>query len=303
MRTITIKAWAKINLTLDVLGKRPDGYHELASVMQAISLYDTLTISESNKPGIEIKLTETKSIKKRPDLPIGEGNLVYQAAQLLTTKFNIRKGILIELQKNIPIAAGLAGGSSDCAATLLGLNHIFDLNISQRQLLDIGKELGADVPFCIMGNDTGPSGTALAEGIGERLTPLPSHPGVNIVLARLPVMVSTKKIFSYYTGRSEQQTSAMVQALKTNDVKKIAANLANDLVPIVTGLHPEVLTLITAFREQNAMGVSMTGSGPTVFAYYPTEASAFMAIKNISEQFPDCEIFSTNTKQQIDKLN
>ena len=287
MKSLNIRAWAKLNLTLDVIGKRPDGYHELSSVMQAITLYDDLTIEISNNPGITI----TTNV---PSLPVDENNLIYKAAKLLTDEYGIKQGIAVNLKKYIPIAAGLAGGSSNCAATIKGINQLFGLKISETRLLEIARKLGADVHFCLMVESAG--GTARAEGVGEKLTHLPAHPGVSIALARLPVDVSTKEIFSKYFGRTEGQTPAMIRALTTGNVKKIAENLANDLTPIATGMYPEILRLFAAFREQNALGVSMTGSGPTVFAYFPTEAEGIAAVKQISKQFPDCEMFCVKPK-------
>ena len=280
IRTITKKAFAKINLTLDVQSKRPDGYHEIASVMQTVGLYDILIIETKENPGI---LLTTNS----PGLPAGEGNLAYQAAQLLVSEYNIKQGVSIELRKYIPIASGLGGGSSDCAAVLHGVNELLGLKVPLARLLELGRRLGADVPFCLVG------GTAQAEGIGERITPLPPHPTVSIVLARLPVLVSTKEIYAKWHGQSENQTPAMTEALKTKNINRIAGNLANDLAPIVAGIYPEILELITAFRGQNALGVSISGSGPTVFAYFAAEAEGLAAIRKIGQQFPNCEMYST----------
>lgn len=285
MKTITIKAWAKINLTLDVLGKRPDGYHELSSVMQAISLYDAVTIEVLTQDGITLTTNH-------PDLPADERNLAFRAAQLLTNK-----GISVNLQKNIPLAAGLAGGSSDAAAVLLGLNELLGRDMPQEKLLELGRQLGADVPFCVLSGQAGASGTALAEGIGERLTPLDKHPEVSIVLARLPISVSTEKIFAAWSsGRSENQTSTMVRAIATGNVKKIAENLANDLMPIATAMYPEILELIAAFREHEALGVNMTGSGPTIFAYFAEQNTALSAIKDMRQRFPTCELYFAQPK-------
>ena len=314
MDTITKKSHAKINLTLDILGKRPDGYHELSSVMQSISLYDVIEIrKEPNRaakkdneqePNKSIKTTPIiKLTTTNPELPTDESNLVYQAADLLlnsqATKGQAKnQKISIHIKKYIPLSAGLAGGSSNCAATLLGINELLNLKIPQEQLLKIGRKLGADVPFCLMANQESGAGTARAEGIGEQLTPLPPHPPVSIVLARLPLLVSTKEVFAKYSGaiRSENQTPDMVRALATGDINKVADNLANDLTPIATGIYPEILNLITALREQKALGVNMTGSGPTVFAYFETDAAALAAIKFVGERFLNCEMFCAQPK-------
>jgi len=302
-----MKAWAKINLTLDVLDKRPDGYHELSSVMQAVCLHDTLLFKKGGRQGIELK-------SDCPALPTDQRNLVYQAAQCLLLECGVNQGVYIELQKKIPIAAGLAGGSSDCAAALLGLKALLDLDISPKQMFEIGQKLGADVPFCLLINDNSAHffGTALAEGIGERLTPLPPHPETHLVLARLPILVSTKDIFAGWATTCkcsdtaggfdnnkctpQKKTPAMLEAFAAKDISKIAAHLSNDLAPIATALHPEIAALIAAFWTQNPLGVNMTGSGPTVFAYFSTESDAIAAMKYIQQHFFNCDIFYTKPK-------
>ena len=292
-----MKAWAKINLTLDIIGKRPDGYHELASVMQAICLHDTLVIRKTERQGIKIKCD-------CPALPRDEGNLAYQAAQLLLSENNISTGIFIELYKKIPVAAGLAGGSSDCAAALLGLNSLLNLDLSQAQLLEMARKLGADVPFCLISNQEPSCATALAEGIGEQLTPLPCHPEVFIVLVRPPVSVSTKDIFSAWTKSAriaDMKSPAVVQALVSGEISEISANLGNDLAPAAIAMHPEIAIVMTALQEQNAIAVNMSGSGPTVFAYFTSEEAANMAIKYIQNNFPGYDTYFTqpNTTKKL----
>jgi len=283
-KSLEIKAWAKINLTLDVLGKMPNGYHQLSTVMQKISLYDLLTISVQDTP--KISITSNNSA-----IPTDESNLAYRAAERLISSYNIQKGIKIDIKKHIPISAGLAGGSADCAATLTGINKLFALKIPSEKLAEIGKSLGADVPFCLLN-----AGTALAEGIGEKLTALKSHPPVSIALAHLPVEVSTKDVFSRYFGRSEGQSPFMLKAITSGDIASIAENLANDLTEVTTALHPKILDLISAFREHRALGVNMSGSGPTVFAYFTSETHATMAIKIINKSFPECNFFCVRPK-------
>jgi len=299
MENIRMKAYAKINLTLDVLGKRPDGYHELSSVMQSIGLCDTLLMSKTPRQGIEIK---TDCL----ELPVDEGNLVYRAAQCLLSAYKVQQGVFIELQKRIPIAAGLAGGSSDCAATLLGLNKLFELNIPQKRLFEIGRQLGADVPFCLMANEAGSPTTALAEGVGEQLTPLPSHPEAWIVLAHLPIMVSTKTIFSRWINNaaSSAKSTDMVNAFATGNINEVASSLSNALAPVAMALHPKIDALMMALSAQNAIGVNMTGSGPTVFAYFFTETTALRAIEYIKQQFPDCDFFNMKVelKQKEERM-
>ena len=274
-----IQAKAKINLTLDVLGKRPDGYHELSTIMQSINLCDTLTFEKKVNPGISLKTNN-------PLLPTDEKNLVFRIAQFLILEYNIRQGISIDLVKRIPIAAGMAGGSTNAAATLLALNKIFELNIPQQQLYKIGQSFGADIPFCMM------SGTALAEGIGEKLTPLTNHPKTWLVIARPQVLVSTQEIFSKWNPQDAKPNSgAMVKALNSKDIRQVSAKLSNDLAPIAMALYPEICKVIDALREQNAIGVNMSGSGPTVFAYFDTEPAAFEAIDNLKRRFTNLDSF------------
>ena len=275
---------AKINLTLDVVKSRSDGYHELSSVMQAISLSDTLIIKKSESSGIKLKCDN-------PALPADEGNLVYRIASYLLAEYDIRQGIDIELYKKIPIAAGLAGGSTDCAAALLGINELLELGIPSGRLYEIGRIHGADVPFCLMG------GTALAEGIGEKLTPLPDHPKVWIVLARLPVLVSTKEIFSRCKpSASNLKSPAMAEAIISGDIQKIAAALGNSLTNTAAEMHPQIAVLATALKEQGAIGVNMSGSGPTVFAYFFTEAEALRAVQVIKEECRHEEVYRSGPK-------
>ena len=329
MRTVIMKAWAKINLTLDVIGRRSDGYHDLASVMQSISLHDTLSINKTDHLGIEIK-TDC------PDLATDESNLIYKAAKSILVAYDVQCGISIELQKKIPIAAGLGGGSSNCAATLHGINTLLNLGISQKELLETGQKLGADVPFCLMSSAKHfGGGTALAEGIGENLTPLPSHPDVWIVLAHLPILVSTPEIFSRWsqlnrnikTGYKHQtklknpqtfrlnlpqskknikesvkvnqlqkKSPGMVKAFASGSINEIANNLGNDLTTVATAMHPEIIDLITELHTQNPLGVNMTGSGPAVFAYFPTESAATKAKEHIQQKFSHCNVFCTKPK-------
>lgn len=280
MESITLKAYAKINLTLDVLGKRADGYHEIASVMQTVGVFDLIDISIVEEPGIFLTTN-------RPDLATNDRNIAYRAAQYFMSDFEIKKGIAIHINKYIPIAAGLGGGSSDCAAVLNGINELFGLNISADRLIKTGSVLGADVPFFIRG------GTVLVQGMGEKIKSLPKHPSVNIVLARLPVEVSTKNVYAEWSGKTEGQTTNIIREIKAGNIKKIAENLSNDLAPTVIDMHPGILDLITAFRKHKAAGANVTGSGPTVYAYFTTETEGLAAVKNMGEQFPTCEFYLT----------
>jgi len=304
---VQIRAFSKINLILEVLGKRDDGYHELRSVMQSLALHDTITIKTS-------KLTVSGQEQQKPptcydnfqlacsdpSLPTDNRNLVTRAAKYMMQEYGITQPVSIQLEKRIPVAAGLAGGSSDCAATLLGLNRLFGLNIplhstTQTSLMEIGRRFGADVPFCLMMDAvsdklTTPGVTALAEGIGEILTPLAPHPPVWIVLACPDIHVSTANIF----GRCEtdifnqpskigRTTAAphtnsnchvMLEALAAGDLQAIAANFKNDLTQITIKLHPEIQNIISEMTNQGALGAAMSGSGPSVFGYFGNKEEA-----------------------------
>jgi len=274
-----IQAKAKINLTLDVLGKRPDGYHELSTIMQSVNLCDTLSFIKTDKSGVYLKTDN-------PLLPTNEKNLIFRIAQFLILEYNIRQGISIDLVKRIPIAAGMAGGSTNAAATLLALNEIFELNLSQQQLYKIGQSFGADIPFCMMG------GTALAEGIGEKLKPLTNHPKTWIVLARPQVFVSTQEIFKKWNPQNAKPKSqAMVKALASGDIREVASKLSNDLAPIAMALYPEISKVMDTLWEQNAIGVNMSGSGPTVFAYFAAELAAHQAIDSLKQKIANVDLF------------
>lgn len=183
MKEIRMKALAKINLGLDVVKKREDGYHEVRMIMQTVKLYDQIDIHKMDKPGIRLKTNLQY-------LPVDENNLAYRAARLLIEEFGIPKGVSIRLRKVIPIAAGMAGGSSDAAAVLVGLNRIFQLGLTKQELMERSVKLGADVPYCIL------RGTALAEGIGEKLTRLPAMPKCHVLIAKPGIHVSTKMVYT-----------------------------------------------------------------------------------------------------------
>jgi len=277
-----MRAFSKINLILDVLMKRPDGYHNLRSVMQTLALHDTVTITVEAETLIDNKYFNLTC--NDPNLPTDDRNLVARAAKFIIQEYNISQPIRIHLEKRIPQAAGLAGGSSDCAATLVGLNNLFNLNIPlhssgqcTKSLVSMGQRFGADVPFCLLG------GTALAEGIGERLTPLTPHPHCWVVLACPDIPVSTVEVFNNWKPgiTSPDNIPAMVQALSHGDLKKIAANFNNNLTQITTKTHPIILEMINEMKTQGALNAAMSGSGPTVFGYFDHLKSAKKAYKHI----------------------
>jgi len=267
---VQIGAFAKINLVLEVLEKRPDGYHNLRSVMQTLALQDTLTIVL--EPAQEVKFCLTCS---DPNLPTDGRNLVTRAAKYMIQKYGINHPIRIHLEKRIPTAAGLAGGSSDCAATLKGFNTLFNLDIalhsdSKPSLMEIGQRFGADVPFCLLG------GTALAEGIGEKLTPLLPHPHCWVVLACPGIHVSTARVFSgvKLDMIRTNNTCTMLQAINNSDLQQIATGFSNDLTQVTAKIYPEIQYLINEMKNHGAMGTAMSGSGPSVFGYFNNKESA-----------------------------
>lgn len=261
MDEISLKALAKINLGLDVLGKREDGYHEVRMIMQTIHLYDRVEIKKTKSPHIHV---ETNLFY----LPSDENNLVYKAAKLMKTEFKIKEGVRITLQKFIPVAAGMAGGSSDAAAVLVGMNRMFNLGLKQSQLMELGLKLGADVPFCVM------RGTALAEGIGEKLTALPPMPKCPILIAKPAISVSTKHVYEQLrlTEMTEHpRIDLLIENLKKKNLKGIAENMGNILETVTEKEFPVIREIKRLMKENGALGAMMTGSGPAVFGIYHNE--------------------------------
>ena len=264
MREIKLKARAKINLGLDVVRKREDGYHEVRMIMQMINLYDKITLRQRTEPGITVSTNLSY-------LPVNEDNLVYRSAKLLMDEFQVSGGLEIVLQKYIPVAAGMAGGSSDAAAVMVGVNRMFHLGLSKKQLMERGVKIGADVPFCIM------RGTALAEGIGEKLTTLPAMPHCSLVIAKPKVHVSTK--FVYGNLKADEITEhpdidGQVQALRDNDLEQIVAKMGNVLETVTIPAYPVIDKIKQTMIRHGAMGAMMSGSGPTVFGVFEREEQA-----------------------------
>ncbi|WP_150275646.1 4-(cytidine 5'-diphospho)-2-C-methyl-D-erythritol kinase [Paenibacillus tepidiphilus] len=256
------KAPAKINLMLDVLHKRPDGFHEVEMIMTMVDLADRLELSELKRDSIIIS-------SQAGYIPLDEKNLAFQAARLIKDRYNVKTGVHIHLDKRIPVAAGLAGGSSDAAATLRGLNRLWRLDIPAQELQELGAELGSDVPFCVTG------GTALATGRGERLTPITSPPQYWVILAKPPINVSTAEVYGRVRAASiENHPSSlkMREAIEANDFAGICANLGNVLEDVTLKLHPEVQQIKEAMVKLGADGVLMSGSGPTVFGLVQKES-------------------------------
>ncbi len=265
MREKQMKAMAKINLGLDVLGRRADGYHELRMVMQSVRLYDRLTLRESAKPGIRLS-TNLRF------LPTGPENLVCRAAQLMTDEFGIREGLDISLYKFIPVSAGLGGGSSDAAAVLVGMNQMYHLGLSTGELMERGLKLGADVPFCVLRR------TALAEGVGEKLTPLENAPRACVLLAKPPVHVSTRSVYEELDRSAHEaphpDIDGQLQAIRDQDLKKMASLMGNVLESVTIPAFPEIRQIKEQMIELGAAGAMMSGSGPTVFGLFEDRAAA-----------------------------
>ena len=264
MREIKLKARAKINLGLDVVRKREDGYHEVRMIMQMINLYDKITMRRITES--EIRVTTNL-----PYLPVNEDNLVYRAAKLLMDEFQVTEGVEIELQKYIPVAAGMAGGSSDAAAVMVGINRIFHLGLTKKQLMERGVKIGADVPFCIM------RGTALAEGIGEVLTPLPAMPHCSLVIAKPKIHVSTKFVYGNLKAnelKEHPDIDGQVQALREGSLEQIVAKMGNVLETVTVPAYPVIDEIKKTMLKNDAMGAMMSGSGPTVVCVFEREERA-----------------------------
>lgn len=259
---IQIKARAKLNLTLDVLGRRDDGYHEIKSVMQSLTLADTLTV-ERIREGIEVVA--------EPGVPQGADNLVFQAVEALRRRIPFTAGVRITIEKEIPIAAGLGGGSSDAAAALLAVNHLLHLGLTVGQLLAVGQTLGSDVPFCLLG------GTALAQGRGEKLTPLTAPPLLWLALARPPLAVATAAVYAAWDRLRPCQlpgTPRLLAALAGGQRERVIAALGNHLEPVVFAHYPAAALLREKLLAWGAEKVLLCGSGPTLAALAPDAAAA-----------------------------
>lgn len=256
------KAPAKINLMLDVLHKRPDGYHEVEMIMTMVDLADRLTITELSGNSIHIS-------SQAGYIPLDDKNLAYQAASKIKERYGIRQGVHIHIDKRIPVAAGLAGGSSDAAAALRGLNRLWKLDIPHEEMMKLGASIGSDVPFCITG------GTALATGRGEQLTPLASPPGCWVILAKPPINVSTAGVYGRLKAdriEHHPSASAMQRAIEEQSFEGICSELGNVLEDVTLSHYPEVQRLKQAMQQLGADGVLMSGSGPTVFGLVSKES-------------------------------
>ncbi len=273
MDKIQLKALAKINLGLDVLRRREDGYHEVKMIMQTIGLHDDLEIRKTKTPGIQVKTNLYY-------LPTNENNLVYKAAKLLMDEFQIQDGVSIQLKKRIPVAAGMAGGSSDGAAVLWGINQMYGLGLSMQALMERGVRLGADVPYCIQ------RGTALAEGIGEKLSVLPPMPKCTILIAKPGISVSTKFVYENLHAndlKPEQHpdVDSMIEAMRQKDLGLLCSRMGNVLETVTIPAYPVINEIKRTVMDNGAIGSMMSGSGPTVFGIFDSPVAAKQAMKAV----------------------
>lgn len=285
---LTLSANAKINLTLDILGTREDGYHEVAMIMQEISLHDTLSMGKINQ-GISLTIVIEG---QQGTLPADESNLCWKAAALVQKEYNLQEGVEIHLTKRIPMAAGLAGGSADAAAVLKGMNHLFRLGMTEARLCELGARLGSDIPFCIMG------GTMLATGRGEVLTRLPSFPRLSVVLAKPPVGVSTAWAYKTYDAGYDgphPDNEAMLAAIHGGDAHKAASLLCNVLEGVTETEHPVIADYKRLMMEHGAMASMMSGSGPTVFGLVREKQQAWHLADTLKKYDGEAGVFVAET--------
>ena len=284
MDNISLNALAKINLGLDVVRRREDGYHEVRMIMQTIHLYDRLNIAKTQEPGISIKTNLSF-------LPVNENNLVYKAGKLLMDEFDIREGVSVDLSKRIPVAAGMAGGSTDAAAMMYGINRLFSLGLSKKELMERGVKIGADVPYCIM------RGTALAENIGEELTELPAMVKCPVLIAKPQISVSTK--FVYQNLKLDKNTvhpdiDNLIAKIEANDLEGIAAGMGNVLETVTIPAYPVIAEIKEQMLKSGAVNSMMSGSGPTVFGLFRDQETAKKAYKEMKKSGLARQVYLTS---------
>lgn len=293
MNTYKVKAYAKINLGLDVLGRLPNGYHEVKMVMQTVDIWDELTFTKIAGPDLKKRvLTDTETVDRKAqdmgvmlttdagELPVDQDNLICKAVMLMREEFGFSGGVKIHLQKNIPIAAGMAGGSTDAAATLRGINELFELGASDEKLMELGVRIGADVPYCVIG------GTALAEGIGEKLTRLKAAPQCTLLVVKPDLNVSTKEVYRALDAQEEimhPDIDGMVEAIRNGSLDGVVSRLGNVLEPVTVQQCPAISRIRNIMDTQGADGSLMSGSGPTVFGIFADAETAERARQQICE--------------------
>lgn len=287
MNSIKLKSRAKINLSIDVLGVREDGYHLVEMIMQTIDLYDLIEIKEIIDNKILIK-------SNSDEIPLDSNNIVYKTANLIKETFNIDKGIEIYIEKNIPVAAGMAGGSSNAASILVGLNNLWNLNLSDEQLEKIGLKIGADVPFCIKG------GTVLSQGIGEELTDIKGlDEDVSVLVCKPNLFVSTKEIYELIDSREiklRPNNNLLIDCLKNNKIEILAKNMLNVLEEVTVEKYPIIRKIEKIMMDNKALGAMMSGSGPTVFGLYKNKEDALKCKTILEKEFKQTFIVCCNNK-------
>lgn len=274
MKLLNYKARAKVNLALDVCRRLENGYHEIKTVMQTVDIYDELEFKMRNDPDI-ILFVDSKDY-----LGNLENNLIFRAAKLMKEQYSIHKGIEIHLKKHIPIAAGMAGGSTDAAATMLAMNEMFALEIDKKKLMEQAVRLGADIPFCILG------GTALAQGIGERLKPLPAPPQTALLVVKPTIMVSTKWVYENLRVNELEKhpdIDGMVEALEQGNLKGITDRMENVMEAVTQNKYPIIKEIKELMLESNAMNAIMSGSGPSIFGVFADAGQASAAAEHVRE--------------------
>ncbi len=275
-------AYAKINLGLDVVRRLENGYHEVRMIMQSVRICDVLTL-EKAQTGILVTTDNG-------ELPTDENNLIYKAAKMMMDKYHIRQGVRVHLEKHIPIAAGMAGGSTDAAATFIGMNQLFECGASEEELRNLSVKVGADVPYCIMG------GTALAEGIGEKLTKLPSPPQCYLLVAKPDINVSTKYVYEHLDAEGvphHPDIDGMIHAIRQQDLRGIVDRLENVLENVTIKRYPIIQEIKDTMLEAGAEGSLMSGSGPTVFGIFTKEETAKAALCELEKKQLAKQLFVT----------
>ena len=281
-KTIRREAFAKINLGLDVVRRLPNGYHEVRMIMQTVGICDVLTFRKAAS-GIQL-------VVDNEELPTDGNNLICKAAKLMLESAGIEGGVSITLEKHIPIAAGMAGGSTDAAATLLGINELYEIGYDVDKLEELGVKIGADVPYCIQG------GTALAEGIGEVLSPLPTPPTCHLVIAKPDINVSTKFVYENLRANeleSHPDIDGMIEGLEKGDLKAITDRLANVLETVTVPAYPIIDEIKQSMLDAGAEGALMSGSGPTVFGIFTELEKAKQAAKRVEDAELAKQVFVT----------
>lgn len=282
MDNYEIRAYAKINLSLDVTGRLENGYHLVKMIMQTVGIHDVLKFNKTEG--------ETVIVTDSGELPAARDNLIYKAVSLMKETYGISGGVRVSLEKNIPVAAGMAGGSTDAAAAMKAMNELYDLGLSLRELQGLGVKLGADIPYCLLG------GTALAEGIGEILTPLPAVPGAALLVAKPAIYVSTKEVYEELDSReipSHPDVEGMLSAIRRGDLAGIIGRLGNVLETVTASRYPVIGQIKKRMLECGAAGTLMSGSGPTVFGIFDTVCGAEEALLRLREDNLAPQVFVT----------